>query len=490
MQASTCLHPNKANYHKSIQAPTKGTRAPKNSHQLTLKATTTSHPVSFATADTSSELSTAHSTASLILSKAQQTNSFFHMMAGHQRVADITKQDVARVAEIRQFLPTENNSIVNFDPDVVRSDANATSIIVHHSFPSLVQSFLDHKIRHGSDVERFLYMSHSWRTMIIRLVEKRPLAFFTHEDTTKLRDGTEIDNAAKAWDRVGTPEEVRNEKLRLEDYLSYDEMMLSALVGVSGPTYFVNDGDRHNRARRGQAGTFEERGVIIGLVGARFERPDRMESTYVLPPVANPRMHPELLGIWQEFLGIEPTAPDTTFNEVAYQARIRITAEMLLWEANRRAGDVDKKAYLHIVGLGLGVWRVSDKQAQLYVDTFAQVVQERGASMTTLGTLEFAWIDVTRSVRTRMREAARTHGIDVLFSNRNPARRLPEDKADQLLVLSYAWDSNSFPGNEYWLGLLSASGDPAAACMSTIAELHNPVINKDFLQRMEPLAYP
>lgn len=33
------------------------------------------------------------------------------------------------------------------------------------------------------------------------------------------------------------------------------------------------------------------------------------------------------------------------------------------------------------------------------------------------------------------------------------------------------------PGNEYWSGLLDDSDDPAAACCSTIAELHNPYVN-------------
>ena len=45
------------------------------------------------------------------------------------------------------------------------------------------------------------------------------------------------------------------------------------------------------------------------------------------------------------------------------------------------------------------------------------------------------------------------------------------------MVALFAWNGNSYVGNEYWAGMLAASGDPAAACCSFIPELLNPDIN-------------
>lgn len=97
-------------------------------------------------------------------------------------------------------------------------------------------------------------------------MEKRPLAFVGSSDSTKLRDGTLVAGLRNEWDCVGTENESANKYLKLAEYLSYDEIMLGSLLGVSSPSYFINEGSRRNIGRPGRPGSFEPRGVIIGLV--------------------------------------------------------------------------------------------------------------------------------------------------------------------------------------------------------------------------------
>lgn len=378
--------------------------------------------------------------------------------------------------------PISTNSVRNFDPGTIAQDAKDTHIIVHPRFPDLVESFLEFKRKYGSEYEKHVYSSSNhwtWKDQVRRLIEKRPLVFMSSSDYTILRDGTLLGgDTTDEWDRNGTDQQHLNSTLTLEEYLSYDEIMLSSLIGVSGPSYFINDGNRYNRGVRAKPGSFEPRGIIMGLVGARFERQDRMESAYVLKPTKSPHQDPRLSKIIQDFFGVGKTSKEE-FNVEMYHARMRITIDILLLEANSRARDAGVKAHTYVVGLGLGVWQVRSDQADHYIEAFVAALEE--LSVEHIGTLEFAWIKSSPSSQAAVTKAAKKKDIRVIFSQRNPAEKLD---SDELLVLCYAWDGNAFPGNEYWQGSLAASGDPAAACMSTIGELHNPLVNP-FTERIK-----
>ncbi|CZT20118.1 uncharacterized protein RCC_05975 [Ramularia collo-cygni] len=376
--------------------------------------------------------------------------------------------------------PITTNSILNFPPTQILSDATSTRIIIPQNFPSLLSKFLTHKLTSGSTPEKILYHNLSWQDLVTRLLAKRPLMFMGSTDHTMLRNGTHPRFPAQQWDRNGTDSEHLNPGLRLEEYLSYDEIMLSSLIGVSGPSHFINSGSRYNGGVLDPVGTFEERGIIIGLVGARFERGDRMDSVFMLPAVESPRQHPELTRLFFEFFGVERGEGVRGFDVEVYKARIRITANVLLLEANARAKDDGRTAYVYVVGLGLGVWERDRRQAEVYVQTFGEAIEE--LEIGSVSTVEFAWIDVSERTQRLVKSAGREKGTEIVFSKRDPAAKL--EKEGELLVLSYAWDGNSFPGNEYWGGSLMGSGDPAAACMSTIGELHNPLVNPGYLKRI------
>ncbi|KAG0602328.1 hypothetical protein M758_10G007200 [Ceratodon purpureus] len=397
--------------------------------------------------------------------------------------------------------------------------ANATRVLLHSQVVPLLEAFLAFKRCHGTERERLLYRDMTPGWFVRRLIRNRPLSFYNPRDKTVLRDGSVP--PGRDWELVGTS---REGKIKLHEYLSYDEVQVGALLGVSSPTFFINSGERYNKGKLEKPGSFEPEGIIVGLVGARFKKQDKMESQHMIVSeklsrpefgygVEGAERNPVAAAKLQFFAKLysqpSPSAPrfyfpshveavadrsgkfyrlsnGSFFNIAAYKARIRIPIECLFVEANARAEEAGKVAYVFVVGLGLGLWMECKEQPRWFVEVVAEVLQS--ICLPHVADVDLNWFpsDVNTCAGVNSGETLTGAGgnqIAIHFTTRSPADRLASSNPPKLLVVSYAWDGNSFPGNEYWNGLLSSSGDSAAACCSTIVELQNAWINVGFLDR-------
>jgi len=385
---------------------------------------------------------------------------------------------------------------------------NSTYPIIHAKMIPLLQDFLSLKKVSPYGTERKYYKDKNLEELLNKLVQHRPILFMHASDKYMLPD--------KSWGRggfeeIGKGEDDSLDRLRLCEYNGYDEMKLAALVSVGCQSAFINEGDRYNRGVATAASAHEAQGVIVGQVGPRFERRGVMDwqdcvvsqaqntpengygaaPTRPLPPPSSPPLSvveykTALNAMWARlwgvagnlptFAGVDASGPgfsqfrkDAFLNEEVYSARVRLTAEVLLLEAVERAKACGLKAYVHVVGLGLGVWRVSERQPALYVAAWQAALHALPShAARRLHTLDYSWI--------LPQELPMGHltGVRVVFSKRPLHAPVP---AGCLLVCNYAWDSNAAPGNEFWAGSLDGSGDPAAACSSSVAELQNWRVN-------------
>jgi len=170
------------------------------------------------------------------------------------------------------------------------------------------------------------------------------------------------------------------------------------------------------------------------------------------------------------------------FNVAIYKKRMRITVDLFLGDANERGREAGKQSYCHVVGLGLGVWQVVTLQGLWLLEVFAEALNE--GLYQYISDVDFSWFPPEFVTCGGKEHRESIKNVRISFSKRNPADKFGPEDENKLLVAMYAWDGNSYPGNEYWGGMLTASGDPAAACCSTIPELQNPDINVGFLENI------
>jgi hypothetical protein len=255
------------------------------------------------------------------------------------------------------MMPTVNNRIENFDANYIAADALETTVIMHPRLPFLFTSYLRYKRANGSVIEKELYANMSQTDLVGRLIKNRCLHFVQAHDYTVIknlaRSGPKADLAAE-WLRVGTENEGENKYITLKDYMSYDEMMLTSLLGTSGPSFVINTGTRNNCAQVDPDTQHEQRAIIVGLVGPRLHKNGQMDHALMLPAAPNPnprtpfrQQDPGVTKLFRDFFG--GGKQGAGFDVVVYKARIRLTIETFLLEADDRAAQASTTAYAHLV---------------------------------------------------------------------------------------------------------------------------------------------
>jgi len=361
-------------------------------------------------------------------------------------------------------------------------------ILVPTKILELIKNFILFKRIYGSKIEIEFYASMDANKMLKRIYRNRPLGFMGGNDFYLLQNCTE---GIGHWETIGTSNE--QEPLVLNRFMSYDEIEISAFLNVSIFTPFINKGSRKNYGKREE--DCQPNGICIGQIGPRFQKQNRMEWRYmIIDPEQNTVENgygPNntttggmYLSLWANFYGIDyfPLFTEVETNDsgrfykmnngtyldiLVYKRRIGYSAEVFLKEANHRAGKIGKQAFCHVVGLGLGVWLIAAIQNVLTIEVYLEILS--AGNFPNISDLYFAWFNITDQ---EFKLPNSIGNIHIHKGFRDPSERLNDP--GKLLVANWAWDANSYIGNEYWCGNLGSSGDPAASCSSFIAYIANP----------------
>lgn len=349
-----------------------------------------------------------------------------------------------------------------------------------------------------------------------RLVKNRPSYFYGYDD-------------AQPPQRINS-----RGSLDLENYISYSEMGVSAMIQVAGKTNFINKGDRGNRGQIFTNDDHQKEGHIAGLIGPRVEIDDAMEPLQLVKGKhkeqkdlferkirASPNKTADFGRIkavnrdfvegheliWNKFYqGQSEIADEGQLIEQRLQHRLYISYKKFLAHAVENSSS-GKKAYIRVSGIGDGCWCLyktgySKAIGKAVGGAFAKALAELSDDQKDkIGTVHFSqWehdnyqegfnqfcesisheiVEKTGGKVTKFKNIKISSCTTAPFSS-----KLPAEASDQVLFNLYAWDAGSLPGNEFYNREPSLSGDPAAACCSAIGVTANPNVNKALLTSIQ-----
>ncbi|CRK95983.1 CLUMA_CG009424, isoform A [Clunio marinus] len=405
--------------------------------------------------------------------------------------------------------------------------AQGTRPILSKEIYDLMENFIDYmKNLPGQEGENYkvIYKDFKAPQLIKRLLMKRPLVFCNNDDYNVLRiNQPKIQSGKVKWDKIAKNLDKYDENSPyLREYISYDEILLSALVSISTPTYFVSDGSvkKHDAISENP---FLPKGILCGLVGARLRKKAYMEHRFVFPRDSEDDSffsvhHTDAFWIGNVYPEAFPEGRIPTLEEIAekmeiyddiYEEQINVkylkkrlsfSVIPLIEEGVARGIEYKNKVVVSVPPIGAGVWKGTVPEATIcnlivtavldYLDStfdpkkleylcaiYLPVVDMKIYSCYS-NKNQISSIEVNRkdsSIKIKFKGVTDKQ-LTIFNQFRYVAQLLPEEFKSCLIVAAYAWDGNSYPGNEYWIDYLT-SFDPQAILCSNLGQFQNPEVN-------------
>lgn len=157
-------------------------------------------------------------------------------------------------------------STAKLHPDwtpITASNAKSVRVILPQRFIPVVETFLEYKKKVGSEESKaFFAQFKTIADYVQRLIEKRPAAFFGKSWTTRLRDGTVVEDAREVYKNDGSP-------ISLAEYMTLEEAQIAALLVVSSPAIWA-----------GAAGTKPLHGIAVGITPPKLDEPNLFDALH------------------------------------------------------------------------------------------------------------------------------------------------------------------------------------------------------------------
>lgn len=368
--------------------------------------------------------------------------------------------------------------------------------------------------------------------MIQRLIYNRPLTFYLKENISdgKIRPGNSdiLNSIAGEYDPYHdgiTEEQCKNER--------YELISLAALVGCWCFTPIIHSGIRRsneniNRLREDKffhgdkkAGNYNTCAYVCGMVGSRFEKQNQMEEAYIreTAPENNP-IHQGLNDFFTNKIGEHQDKYNISSQSLKYnlyRERTRFVIELFLEQCYNICINNNQKILPIITGIGAGFWLIGSGYSEKIIndiieDVTLSILTDNMKYLELFPGIRFSSLNGYDDIEGNFgsRSELFNNKYNKKYSNLLIVKDYPiyhthylkdskltfytqfelNDLISQPNVkqaLLFAWDGNSFVGNEYWAKNMIGSGDPLTVSACCIGQLCNPFINHKMLDKIASL---